>query len=55
MCPSVTQCTEASWPEFVAISRSSTHGLKGSQLECIAHNSSVPVSDTGYRGQLAGE
>ena len=55
MCPSATQCTEGSWPEFVAISRSAILGLKGNQLECIAYNSGVSVSDTAYRGQLAGE
>ena len=53
--PSATQCTEGSWPEFVAISRSAILGLKGSQLECIAYNSGVSVSDTAYRGQLARE
>ena len=48
---SVTQCIEASWSAFVAIGWSATPDLKGSQLECIAHNSGVLVSYTGYRLQ----
>ena len=41
MCPSVTQCTEVRWPEFV--SRSVTLGLKGSQLKCTGAFNLIPM------------